>query len=85
VVPKKRRRGKVPAKSIDAKRHLLSASVEGSQLRFRLRIAPDGGARPREVVEALLGHRLDDHRMRRVRLLAKDGEGFASFIPPSSS
>jgi radical SAM family uncharacterized protein/radical SAM-linked protein len=81
VVPKKRRSGgKVPPKSIDVKRHLLSASVEGSQLRFRLRIAPEGGARPREVVEALLGHRLDDHRMRRVRLLAKHGEELVSFI-----
>jgi hypothetical protein len=58
----------------------LSASVEGSQLHFRLRIAPDGSARPREVVEALLGRRLDDHRMRRVRLLARDGDEYTGFL-----
>jgi hypothetical protein len=42
-------------------------------LRFRLRIHAEGSARPREVVQALLGEIVADHRFRRDRQLARRG------------
>ena len=78
---KKSRRGKrrpgprPPAVStVDVKASLLHAEIEGTTLRFRLRVDSEGGARPREVVEVLLGERLPDHLTTRERLLMrKDG------------
>ena len=84
--PKKKRRGKKrrPAeppqvKAIDVGNFLVDARVEGEQLRFRVRLQETGGVRPREVVEALLGERVDDHRFKRSRLLARRGEDLVSF------
>ncbi|MCH9681092.1 MAG: TIGR03960 family B12-binding radical SAM protein [Deltaproteobacteria bacterium] len=77
---KKPRRGKKrpagPAISdIDIKQSLMHAEQQDNQLRFRLRLDGQGGARPREVVEALLGERVPDHHMTRERLLVnKDAQ-----------
>jgi radical SAM family uncharacterized protein/radical SAM-linked protein len=76
---KKKRRGKrreVGSKSvtIDLGERLLSAGVDETDglLRFRLRTDLEGAnARPRELAALLLGHEVEDHRMRRERLLAR--------------
>ena len=70
----------VPGVTIDVRPHVLSAELDeaSGELRFRLKMDPTGTARPREVVAALLGLELGEHAMRRVRLLARDGEGFAT-------
>ncbi len=68
-------------KIIDVREYLMDAKVEDGALTFRLRVGNDGGVRPREVVEALLQAQVADHRMRRTRLLTRDGDtlvGFAS-------
>jgi len=69
-----------PGVTIDVRKHLVSAELDAatSELRFRLRMEPTGTARPREVVLALLGIEAGEHVMRRVRLLARDGDGFAT-------
>ncbi len=68
-----------PSVTIDVRPHVVSAELDDDckELRFRLRMEPTGTARPREVVSALLGIEAGEHAMRRVRLLARDGEGFA--------
>jgi radical SAM family uncharacterized protein/radical SAM-linked protein len=59
---------------VDVKVSLLHAELHGTTLRFRLRVDAEGSARPREVVQALLGERLPDHLTTRERLLVrKDG------------
>jgi radical SAM-linked protein len=76
---KKKHRGKrreVGSKSvtIDLDQRLLSADVDEdlSLLRFRLRTDVEGAnARPRELAALLLGAPVEDHRMRRERLLAR--------------
>ena len=75
---KKKRRGKrrptgarQQTQVVDVKSTLLSAVVEGTSLRFRLRLDGKGGARPREVVQALLGERVPDHHMTRERILVR--------------
>ena len=46
--------------------------VEQAQLRFRLRTDVEGAnARPREIAALLLGFEVEDHRMRRERLLGR--------------
>jgi hypothetical protein len=76
---KKKRKGKrkeVGSKSvtIDLDQRLLSAEVDEHErlLRFRLRTDLQGAnARPRELAALLLGEVVEDHRMRRERLLAR--------------
>lgn len=63
--------------AIDVGAALLGASVDvdAGLLRFRARLSSDGpGARPREVVAALLGEPLPDHFITRERLLARRGD-----------
>jgi len=69
-----------PGVTIDVRPHVLSAAIDEAtgELHFRLRMEPTGTARPREVVSALLGLELGEHAMRRVRLLARRGDGFAA-------
>jgi radical SAM-linked protein len=77
---KKKRNGKrreVGSKdvTIDLGERLVSASVDEARgrLRFRLRTDLDGAnARPREIAALLLGAEVEDHRMRRERLLARE-------------
>ncbi len=77
---KKKRRGRrrgggrPQTQVIDIKSKLLDVAVTGSTLRFRLSLDGEGGARPREVVQALVGERVPDHRMTRTRLLVRKGE-----------
>jgi radical SAM-linked protein len=60
--------------SIDVKATLMHAELQGGTLRFRLKVDAEGSARPREVVQALLGERLPDHLTTRERILVhKDG------------
>ncbi len=61
-------------KRIDVSANLLHAEVDGrsGRLRFRLRIDPLGGARPREVVQALLGEVIPDPQFRRERVLRRE-------------
>jgi len=60
--------------AIDIKATLMHAELCDTTLRFRLRVDAEGSARPREVVEALLGERLPDHLTTRERILVrKDG------------
>jgi radical SAM family uncharacterized protein/radical SAM-linked protein len=67
-------RGNAPPRAVDVKASLLHAELAGPTLRFRLRVDAEGSARPREVVEALLGERVPDHKFVRERLLVrKDG------------
>lgn len=76
---KQKRRGKrksVGSKSvtIDLADRLLSAEADEHErlLRFRLRTDLEGAnARPRELAALLLGAPVEDHRMRRERLLAR--------------
>ncbi len=79
VAHKKKRRSKKRGprgsrdaiKTIDIKSTLMSVAVDDGALRFRLRLDGQGGARPREVVEALLGERVPDHHMTRERILVR--------------
>lgn len=60
--------------SIDVKATLMHAELRDGMLRFRLKVDAEGSARPREVVQALLGERLPDHLTTRERILVrKDG------------
>lgn len=81
----KKRRGKRRAPSarpatrvVDVHSTLMHAAVDGLTLRFRLRLDGEGGARPREVVEALLGQRVPDHHMTRVRLLVRKDDALVA-------
>jgi hypothetical protein len=79
-VKRKGRRSDKGSKSvtIDLGERLVATAVDVEQglLRFRLRSDLDGpSARPREVVECLVGHAIDDHRIRRERLLSRDERG----------
>jgi radical SAM family uncharacterized protein/radical SAM-linked protein len=79
-VKRKGRRSDKGSKSvtIDLGERLVSTAVdvEGGLLRFRLRSDLEGpSARPREVVELLVGTAIDDHRIRRERLLTRDEQG----------
>jgi hypothetical protein len=83
----KKRRGKraqgrvLPTqKDVDVKAFLMDARLEGTRLHFRLSMPPEGGARPREVVEALVGERVDDYRFRRRRLLSRRGEQWVPLV-----
>jgi hypothetical protein len=73
--------------AIDIGEALLAAAVdpESGVLRFRVRLSSDApGARPREVVQALVGAAVPDHRIVRERLLAeRDGDfvGLAALGP----
>jgi len=73
------RGGRTTVKELDVRPLLLDASVEAQHLRFRLRLPIEGGVRPREVVEVLLGERVGDHRFRRERILAERNGEFVSF------
>lgn len=71
--------------AIDIGGALLGASVEGDVLRFRVRLSSDmPGARPREVVQALVGAAVPDHKIVRERLLAEHEEAFVGLaaLPP---
>jgi radical SAM-linked protein len=64
--------------SIDLRERLLAAEVDEHErvLRFRLRTDIVGAnARPRELAALLLGEPVEDHRMRRERLLAREDDG----------
>ncbi|EDM74293.1 hypothetical protein PPSIR1_09301 [Plesiocystis pacifica SIR-1] len=79
-VKKKRnkRRRQVGTKTVvvDLRPRLLDVSVGEAQLRFRLRTDLEGAnARPREIAALLTGQHVEDHQMRRLRLLGRDGEG----------
>ncbi len=65
----KRRPARPLVQDIDIKQSLMDVGLHDNRLRFRLRLDGQGGARPREVVEALLGERVADHLMTRERLL----------------
>ncbi|MEZ4385786.1 MAG: TIGR03936 family radical SAM-associated protein, partial [Nannocystaceae bacterium] len=75
-------RGAAPPKPevqvLDARPRIIDAAVDVEQqlLRLRLRMGQEGGARPREVVEALVGEKISDHRFCRERLLVADEERF---------
>jgi len=71
---KKRRPAGPLIQEIDVKRTLLHAEGEGATLRFRVSLDGKGGARPREVVQALLGMKVADHHMTRERLLVRIDE-----------
>ena len=77
-------RNRAPAppgvRELDARPRIIEASVdaEASLLRLRLRMGSQGGARPREVVEALLGEPIADHRFCRERLLIAVDDGFVT-------
>jgi radical SAM family uncharacterized protein/radical SAM-linked protein len=69
--------------TIDVRPRILSASVDAAAGILRVRIAMsaesgEAGARPREVVQALCGEPVPDHRVCRDRLLARSGEGHVS-------
>ncbi|MBZ5710588.1 TIGR03960 family B12-binding radical SAM protein, partial [Nannocystis pusilla] len=69
------------ATAVDVGAALLHADVdvEAGQLRFRVRLSSDApGARPREVVQALVGAAIPDHRLTRERLLARSGDDLVS-------
>ena len=72
----KRRAAPPPAVTdVDIKPKLLDVQLRERSLAFRLCLDGEGGARPREVVEALLGERVPDHRMvRECVLVRKDGQ-----------
>ncbi|HWB79604.1 MAG TPA: TIGR03960 family B12-binding radical SAM protein [Nannocystaceae bacterium] len=61
---------------IDVRAHIVTAEIDrdAAMLRFRLRMDPTGTARPREVVQALVGLELGEHQMSRAQLLARDGD-----------
>ncbi|MFO0635797.1 MAG: TIGR03960 family B12-binding radical SAM protein [Nannocystaceae bacterium] len=71
---------------IDVRPHLIDAAIDEhtGELRFALRMDPTGTARPREVVQALLGLELGEHAMRRRRLLTRAGDGWSAIAPPST-
>jgi radical SAM family uncharacterized protein/radical SAM-linked protein len=73
---RKRRPAGERVKPVDVRPFLDEAAVDEAQpvLRFRLRMQVEGGARPREVVQALLGETVADHRFRRDRLLGRRGD-----------
>jgi radical SAM family uncharacterized protein/radical SAM-linked protein len=65
--------------AVDVASALVGAEVDvaAGLLRFRVRLSSDApGARPREVVQALLGEGVPDHQIARERLLARTDEGF---------
>ena len=77
--PKKRGRRSTPGPStrnVDVSSVVLDATLDSdaSLLRFRLRLDGDGGARPREVVHALLDEVLPDPRFRRVQVLRREDD-----------
>lgn len=79
-VKRKGRRSDKGSKSvtIDLAERLIWTHVdhEHGLLRFRLRSDLEGpSARPRELVELLVGQPIDDHRIRRERLLARREDG----------
>ena len=61
------------ARTLDARAKLLGARLDAQAgvLHLRLRHGDDGGARPREVVQALVGALVADHLFCRERLLAE--------------
>ncbi|MBX7081543.1 MAG: TIGR03960 family B12-binding radical SAM protein [Nannocystaceae bacterium] len=69
--------------TIDVRPHLLRAAIDhdAGELHFALRMDPTGTARPREVVQALLGLELGEHAMRRRRLLTRQGDDWAAIAP----
>ncbi|MCA9661160.1 MAG: TIGR03936 family radical SAM-associated protein, partial [Myxococcales bacterium] len=73
---------KPEVQELDARPRIIDAAVDVDRqlLRLRLRMGPEGGARPREVVEALVGEKIGDHRFCRERLLVADAE---RFVPTS--
>lgn len=85
VKPKKRRRGKRPApangtKVVDVHEFLQTVELrDDGVLAFQLNMEGQGGVRPREVVGALVGREVDDHRFRRRRLLARRGDELVGF------
>lgn len=67
--------------TVDVGAALLHAEVDlaAGQLRFRVRLSSDApGARPREVVQALVGAAVPDHKLVRERLLARRGDELVS-------
>ncbi|MDC0671204.1 TIGR03960 family B12-binding radical SAM protein [Nannocystis radixulma] len=69
------------ATAVDVGAALLQADVdvEAGLLRFRVRLSSDApGARPREVVQALVGAAVPDHKLTRERLLAHSGDALVS-------
>ncbi|MCB9701478.1 MAG: TIGR03960 family B12-binding radical SAM protein [Myxococcales bacterium] len=74
------RRGAPEVKVLDARPRIIDATIDADArlLRLRLKMGPDGGARPREVVEALVGEAIADHRFTRERLLAEVDGGYVS-------
>jgi radical SAM family uncharacterized protein/radical SAM-linked protein len=79
---RKRRPAGTEVKAIDVRPFLDGAAVDETAplLRFRLRMHAEGGARPREVVQALLGETIADNRFRRERLLGRKGGALVSML-----
>lgn len=77
-------RGRPPpppqVREYDAKPRIIDATVdaENSTLRLRLRMGSEGGARPREVVQALVGEPIPDHHFCRERLLIAVDDGYVA-------
>ncbi|MBC8074339.1 MAG: DUF2344 domain-containing protein, partial [Deltaproteobacteria bacterium] len=67
-------------REIDVRPHIVAAEIdrEAGTLSFRLRMDPTGSARPREVVQVLVGLEVGEHSMSRARLLARDGDRWVS-------
>ncbi len=63
-------------KIVDVRSMILAAWIDPAQrtLRVRLRMDGQGGARPREAVQALVGEIVPDHLIRRERFLASTTE-----------
>jgi radical SAM-linked protein len=90
----KRRRGPRPEptlREVDVHEFLMHAELDADRLRFRLRVGSQGGVRPREVVQALLGDTIPDHRFGRRQLLTDADGRLRNFVglgprmkPPSS-
>ena len=84
-IPAKKRRGKrggrVPPRSvpIDVGAALRSATISDGALHLSLSLDGSATARPREAVQALLGHAVPDHWIRRRRLLARRGDRLIPF------
>ena len=83
VRPKKGRRrgpGGEDILEIDIRPTIVDAALDEANrlLRLRLRLSSDVvSARPREVVEALVGEAVPDVQFCRERLLTRDGDGYA--------
>jgi len=65
-------------RAVDVAQVIEHPRVVGEHLLFRMRLDGEGGARPREVVQALIGEPAPDHAFTRTRLLARHADGLVA-------